>query len=149
MAEQMAEPTRRAGLVSQSVLPAMDFTEMATQLQVGVEVLKTHTHTLSLSARVWAQSFAYRGQTGWTTMHLLLQSLVRTQHRRDTCIHTLVLCTTSYKCIKCPDSSLTHPRKISTGWARAIPRNRSSTHLPQSCRRLRGPICDGAGGGNG
>ena len=60
----------------------------------------TDTDTPCLSARVWAQSFAYRGQTGWTTMHLLLQSLVRTQHRRDTCTHTLVLCTATYKCIK-------------------------------------------------
>ena len=52
----MAEPTRRAGLVSQSVLPAMDFTEMATQLPVGVEVLKTHTHTPCLSLLVYGPS---------------------------------------------------------------------------------------------
>ena len=47
-AEQMAKPARRAGLVSQLVLPAMDLMEMATQLPVGVEVLQTRTHTLSL-----------------------------------------------------------------------------------------------------
>ena len=44
----MAEPACRAGLVGQSVLLAMDFTGMATQLPVGVEVLQTRTHTPSL-----------------------------------------------------------------------------------------------------
>ena len=46
-------------------------------------------------------------------------------------------------------SSLAHPLKIGTGWARVMPRSRSSSHLPQSCYRLRRPICDGAAGGKG
>ena len=46
-------------------------------------------------------------------------------------------------------SSLAHPRKIGTRRARAMPRSRSSSHLPQSYWRLRRPICDGAGGSKG